>query len=58
METIHTLNNLYVQAQLIKEYSMHRLFFCQDRIVLTNMLNQELVSHDVLKWINEEGISW
>ena len=58
MEKITTLNGLVLEALFIKHYENCKLFFCQDRMVLTNIINMEIVSIDILLWIDKMGIDY
>lgn len=53
METILTKNGLKLSAIFIKEYPNGKLFFCQERIVITNLDNNELSSIDIIDIVEE-----
>ena len=53
MEQVRTLNGLTLTMQLIKEYTYGKLFFCQERLCITNLYNEEIRSYDVISFIEE-----
>jgi len=53
MEQVKTLNGLTLNMQLIKEYTNGKLFFCQERLCITNLNNEEIRSYDVISYIEE-----
>lgn len=45
---IKTKNGLTVDANHIISYPTHKVFLCQNRIVITNLDNEEILNYDVL----------
>ena len=42
-----------LEMQLIKVYPKGKLFFCQERLCVTNLINQEIVSNDIIDILEE-----
>lgn len=53
MQIIQTLTGLKISAQLIKDYEKGRLFFAQERLILTDLSNIELNSLDIISFVEE-----
>ena len=53
MELIKTLTGLEVEAKLVKTYSKGKLFFAQERLCLTDLDNNELISLDLLDYLTD-----
>jgi hypothetical protein len=53
METILTLNGNFIKAKLVQEYDRARLFFSQDRLVITDLMNREVTNLDVIDFVSQ-----
>jgi len=50
-QIVHTRSGINIESHFLKEYNGYKLFFCQDRLVLTSPLNGEIDRMDILNWI-------
>lgn len=48
IETVTTLNGLKIKARLVQEYPKGRLYYAQERLIVTNNDNKEIKSIDVI----------
>lgn len=53
METIITKERLAISALLVSEYSRGKLFFAQERLILTNLINEEVRSMDIISFVDD-----
>lgn len=53
METVTTLNGLSLEMQLINVYPNGKLFFCQERLCVTDANNNEIVSNDIIDLVEQ-----
>ena len=51
MEKIKTLKGLVIDARFVEEYPHGKLFFAQERLVVTDLENNELANIDVIELI-------
>lgn len=52
METVYC-NGLSLSALLVKVYPKGKLFFLQDRLLLTDFNNNQVDSFDVIDFVNQ-----
>lgn len=52
-EQIYTLNGLILRASLIKIYERGKLFFLQDRLLVTDHNNNEINSLDIISLVED-----
>ena len=52
-ETIRTLKGLSVKARLVQEYPKGRLYYAQERLVITDNNNKEIESLDVVELVTK-----
>lgn len=53
MEIVKTLNGLSLSMTLIKTYPNGKLFFCQERLCLTDTDNNEILSEDIIDLVEQ-----
>ena len=53
METVFTKNDLSLSAFLIETYPNGKLFFLQDRLLITDLSNNEVDSMDVINFTQQ-----
>lgn len=51
MYNITMKNGLVLYAQFIKSYGIRKLFLCQDRLVLTDLEDNEINSMDIIDFV-------
>lgn len=44
---------LPIMATLVKEYPKGKLFFAQERLIVTDLNNNELISNDIIDLVEE-----
>ena len=54
MEEVNTLNGLKIQMMLIDRFENTKLFYCQNRICLTTLSNNEIDSTDLIEFIGRK----
>lgn len=52
-ESVKVLNGLEIDMQLIKTYTNGKLFFCQERLCMTDLDNKEISSIDVINHLHD-----
>lgn len=60
IQNVHCKNGLALEAKLIQIYRVHgkKLFFLQERIMLTDLDNNEIDSIDLIDFISGEAIDY
>ena len=53
MEKVFLKGGLSLVAQLIKKYPNGKLFFLQERLLVTNLKNQEIESVDIIDIVEQ-----
>jgi hypothetical protein len=51
IETVHTLKGIPVKAKLVQEFPKGRLFYAQERLMVTDNNNKELKSMDIIELV-------
>jgi len=52
-ESVKTLSGFNLDMQLIKTYTNGKLFFCQERLCMTDLDNNEITSLDVIHHLDD-----
>lgn len=52
-ELVQTRNGLKLEMQFLKQAESIKVFYCQDRVCITDLFNVEITSIDLIR-LNEE----